>query len=66
MHTGERAAAYEEARASLSLGQMMHDRRVEFGLTRADLAERADMTLPQLSRRESGRCYTYRAAWTVG
>jgi transcriptional regulator with XRE-family HTH domain len=50
----EHAAAYEEARASLMLGQMVHDRRVEVGLTQAELAERADMTQPQLSRLESG------------
>jgi transcriptional regulator with XRE-family HTH domain len=50
----ERAAAYEEARASLMLGQMVHDRRIELGLTQAELAERADMTQPQLSRLESG------------
>lgn len=50
----EHAAAYEEARASLMLGQMVHDRRVELGLTQAELAERADMTQPQLSRLESG------------
>jgi len=50
----EHAAAYEEARASLMLGQMVHDRRVELGLTQADLAQRAGMTQPQLSRLESG------------
>ena len=50
----EHAAAYEEARASLMLGQMVHDRRVELGLTQAELAERAGMTQPQLSRLESG------------
>jgi transcriptional regulator with XRE-family HTH domain len=50
----EHAAAYEEARASLLLGQMVHDRRVELGLTQAELAERAGMTQPQLSRLESG------------
>ena len=50
----EHAAVYEEARASLMLGQMVHDRRVELGLTQAELAERADMTQPQLSRLESG------------
>jgi transcriptional regulator with XRE-family HTH domain len=50
----EHAAAYEEARASLMLGQMVHDRRVELGLTQAELVERADMTQPQLSRLESG------------
>jgi len=50
----EHAAAYEEARASLMLGQMVHDRRVELDLTQAELAERAGMTQPQLSRLESG------------
>lgn len=50
----EHAAAYDEARASLMLGQMVYDRRVELGLTQAELAERAGMTQPQLSRLESG------------
>lgn len=51
---GEHAAAYEEARAALQLGQMVHDRRTELGLTQAELAIRAGMTQPQLSRLESG------------
>ena len=51
---GEHAAAYEEARAALLLGQMVHDRRTELAMTQADLAERASMTQPQLSRLESG------------
>jgi len=50
----EHAAAYEEARASLLLGQMVYDRRTELGLTQAELAARAGMTEPQLSRLESG------------
>lgn len=50
----EHAAAYEEARASLLLGQMVHDRRTELGLTQAELAKQAGMTQPQLSRLESG------------
>ena len=50
----EHATAYEEARASLLLGQMVYDRRTELGLTQAELAERAGMTQPQLSRLESG------------
>jgi transcriptional regulator with XRE-family HTH domain len=50
----EHAAAYEEARAALLLGQMVYDRRTELGLTQAELADRADMTQPQLSRLESG------------
>ncbi|SNT66029.1 Helix-turn-helix domain-containing protein [Asanoa hainanensis] len=47
-------SAYEEARAALLLGQMVHDRRTELGLTQGELAERAGMTQPQLSRLESG------------
>ncbi|MEV4348106.1 helix-turn-helix transcriptional regulator [Actinoplanes sp. NPDC049596] len=50
----EHDAAYEKARAALQLGQMVHDRRTELGLTQADLAERAGMTQPQLSRLEFG------------
>ena len=50
----EHAAAYEEARASLLLGQMVYDRRTELGLTQSDLASRAGMTQPQLSRLEAG------------
>ena len=45
----EHAAAYKEA-----LGQMVHDRRVEIGLTQAELTVHAGMMQPQLSRLESG------------
>jgi transcriptional regulator with XRE-family HTH domain len=50
----EHATTYEEARAALLLGQLVHDRRTEVGLTQIELAERAGMTQPQLSRLESG------------
>jgi len=50
----QHAAAYEEARAALLLGQLVHDRRTKLGLTQAEVAERAGMTQPQLSRLESG------------
>jgi ribosome-binding protein aMBF1 (putative translation factor) len=54
--TGEQRhdAAYAEARAALLLGQLVHDRRMVLGLTQAELAARAGMTQPQLSRLESG------------
>jgi ribosome-binding protein aMBF1 (putative translation factor) len=54
--TGEQqhAAAYAEARAALLLGQMVYDRRTALGLSQAELAARAGMTQPQLSRLESG------------
>jgi transcriptional regulator with XRE-family HTH domain len=48
------AEAYKEARASLLLGQMVYDRRTELGLTQAELAAKAGMTQPQLSRLEAG------------
>ncbi|WP_407936957.1 helix-turn-helix domain-containing protein [Kineosporia babensis] len=50
----EHAEAYAEARAALMLGQLVHDRRAALGLTQAELADRAGMTQPQLSRLESG------------
>jgi ribosome-binding protein aMBF1 (putative translation factor) len=50
----EHTAVYEEARAALLLGQLVYDRRAELGLTQAELADRAGMTQPQLSRLESG------------
>jgi transcriptional regulator with XRE-family HTH domain len=50
----QHSIAYEEARAALLLGQLVYDRRMELVLTQAELADRAGMTLPQLSRLESG------------
>ncbi|MEV6867428.1 helix-turn-helix domain-containing protein [Streptosporangium subroseum] len=49
-----RADAYEEAREALLLGQRVYNRRVELGLSQAELAERAGMTQPQVSRPETG------------
>ena len=50
----EHTVAYEEARSSLLLGQMVYDRRTALGLTQAELAVRSGLTQPQLSRLESG------------
>jgi transcriptional regulator with XRE-family HTH domain len=49
-----RADAYQEAREALLLGQRVYDRRVELGLSQVELAERAGMTQPQVSRLETG------------
>jgi ribosome-binding protein aMBF1 (putative translation factor) len=48
------ADAYAEAQAALALGQLVYDRRTQLGITQAELAARAGMTQPQLSRLESG------------
>ncbi|MFF3445164.1 helix-turn-helix domain-containing protein [Streptosporangium sp. NPDC002721] len=49
-----RADAYQEARDALLLGQQVYNRRTELGLSQAELAERAGMTQPQVSRLETG------------
>ncbi|OEV19326.1 DNA-binding protein, partial [Streptomyces nanshensis] len=36
------------------LGQAIYDRRVELGLSQTELADRAEMTQPQISRIEGG------------
>ncbi|WP_129306358.1 helix-turn-helix transcriptional regulator [Streptomyces sp. L2] len=45
---------YVDARLAGDLGQAVHDRRIELGLSQAELAERAGMTQPQVSRMEGG------------
>ncbi len=66
-----RADAYQEAREALLLGQQVYNRRTELGLSQAELAERAGMTQPQVSRLETGgsprrrRCSgAWRKHWT--
>lgn len=49
-----RADAYQEAREALLLGQQVYNRRMELGLSQAELAERVGMTQPQVSRLETG------------
>lgn len=45
---------YVEARLAGDLGQAVYDRRVELGLSQTELAGRAGMTQPQVSRMEGG------------
>lgn len=45
---------YEDARRAFLLGRMVYERRQELGLSQSELAERAEMTQPQLSRLEGG------------
>jgi transcriptional regulator with XRE-family HTH domain len=45
---------YAEARRAFLIGQAVRERRLALGLSQTDLATRADMTQPALSRLESG------------
>ena len=47
-------SARAEIRLAFDLGQAVHDRRVELGISQAELARRADMTQPQVSKLELG------------
>ncbi len=56
---GRRASAeyregYEEARRAHELGAQVRERRLALGLSQAELAKRAGMTQPGLSRLEAG------------
>lgn len=47
-------AARAEIRLAFDLGQAVHDRRTELGISQSELARRADMTQPQISKLELG------------
>ncbi|MCX4550992.1 helix-turn-helix transcriptional regulator [Streptomyces sp. NBC_01387] len=48
------ARMQEEIRLAFDLGQAVYDRRTELGISQAELAQRADMTQPQVSKLELG------------
>lgn len=52
--SGGHSDDYEDARRAFLLGRMVYERRQELGLSQSELAERAEMTQPQLSRLEGG------------
>jgi len=45
---------YEEARRAFLIGQAVRDRRLALGLSQTEVAARAGMTQPALSRLEAG------------
>jgi ribosome-binding protein aMBF1 (putative translation factor) len=45
---------YEETGLAIELGQLVHDRRKALGLSQTELAHRAAMTQPQVSKLELG------------
>jgi ribosome-binding protein aMBF1 (putative translation factor) len=45
---------YAEARRAFLIGQAVRERRLALGLSQVELAARADMTQPALSRLEAG------------
>ena len=54
MDDPEIRAGYEEARRAIELGAMVRQLRLDVGLSQEELAQRAGMTQPALSRLERG------------
>ncbi|MEV0466449.1 helix-turn-helix transcriptional regulator [Nocardia tengchongensis] len=51
---GEYDAGREEARLAIEFADAIRERRLELGLTQKQLAERAGLSQPEVSRLESG------------
>ncbi|RLV08739.1 transcriptional regulator [Streptomyces griseocarneus] len=54
IESSEVEAMRTEIRMAFDLGQAVHDRRTELGISQAELARRANMTQPQVSKLELG------------
>jgi ribosome-binding protein aMBF1 (putative translation factor) len=52
--TGEYREGHDEARRAFLIGQAIRERRLALGLSQSDVAARAGMTQPALSRLEAG------------
>jgi ribosome-binding protein aMBF1 (putative translation factor) len=52
--SGEYRQGYAEARRAFLIGQAIRERRLALGLSQTELATRAGMTQPALSRLEAG------------
>jgi ribosome-binding protein aMBF1 (putative translation factor) len=53
-HSDEYREGYAEARRAFLIGQAVRERRLALGLSQVELAARASMTQPALSRLEAG------------
>lgn len=52
--SAEYREGYDEARRAFVIGQAVRERRLALGLSQAEVAERAGMSQPALSRLEAG------------